>query len=63
MTPCDIGVAADCLTASMGLRYAAAIVSGRRIRRMKRKLNRELDKAELKKANICQRHAARSALR
>jgi len=52
MTPCDIGVAADCLTASMGLRYAAAIVSGRRIRRMKRKLNRELDKAELKKAKV-----------
>ena len=43
---------ATCTPVVMGLRYAAAIVSGRRIRRMKRKLNRELNKEEMKKAKV-----------
>jgi hypothetical protein len=64
MTQCDIGVAADCLTASMGLRYAAAMVTGRRTRRMKRKLARALNAGEVKIAKVtpeCVRQSCKRA--
>ena len=52
MTACDVGVAADCLTAGMPLRYAAAMVTGRRTRRMTRKKGRALNAAEKKIAKV-----------
>jgi hypothetical protein len=63
MTPCDLGVAADCLESGMGLRYTAAIVSRRRLRRMARKLGRQLDAAEKKLAKVTPECVRQSCMR